>query len=184
MIRTALLSALAFAAVVTPALAQDAQPQCYQSGAFFVIGQDRTETVGTDFIIKTLPKGSKTPACVFEATKADIQLNDQDEPFWYEAIAGTYLVLTRSTGPDGQIVIFDMSNGDKVIDTPSDDDITVADDTITYWERIDEGTAENCPDFADNTANGLGSQIAAETNFDVSSGKTSVTGQQRCSATQ
>lgn len=182
--KLAALGAFAAMTAASPAFAQEATPDCYQSGPYFVIAQQRSEDVGTDFIIKTLSKNAKAPECVFSASDGDAQLKDPSDALWFTGLAGRYLVMTRSTGPDGDVVIYDMKRNRNVVDVPADDEVTVADSKITYWQRTGEATAATCPGFAENTANGLGSVIAEEMDFAVTTGTSAPTGQSRCSSTQ
>ena len=168
-------------ALATPAFAQDAE--CYQNDSYFVIGQQRTDEVGTSFIVKTLD-GAAAPACSFEAGADDFVLDDVTDPLWYAGLAGKYLVLTRSTGPDGDVVIYDLASRKAVVDKPADDEVIVDDAMVMYWERTGEATAQSCPEFAENEANGLGSVIAEEAMLDVATGEISKTGETRCSSTQ
>ncbi|MET3924933.1 hypothetical protein [Devosia sp. 2618] len=180
--RTILLTAL-LGIIATPALAQEAQ--CFQNDQFLVIGQERLDEVGTDFLIRAPAKGKI--ACIFEQQPGDLAIGGPDDAFWYEGLAGRYLVLTRSTGPDGDVVIYDLANGDPVtpyIEVPADDEITIDNDSVTYWARGVEGTAENCPGYADAVANGWGTVIANEVVLDIATGDVHATGQSHCSTTQ
>lgn len=167
-------------AATQAATAQEAQ--CFQNGHYLVIAQERSESVGTDFIIRPPARGKIK--CEFVPAQGDLLLDDRDEALWYAGLAGHYLALTRSTGPDGDVVIYDIATQTVVVDVPADDDLAVDEDGIIYWERVAQGTAENCPEFAEYDANGLGAVIAEERVFEVSSGAITASGDNRCSATQ
>jgi hypothetical protein len=47
-----------------------------------------------------------------------------------------------------------------------------------------QATAENCPDFAENTANGFGSVTAVEKVLDLTTKTVSETGRSKCVAVQ
>lgn len=184
MLRTALVAACGLALLATPAFAQDTVSNCYQSGPYFVIAQERAEEAGTNFIIKALPKGTKAPQCSFTAAEGDVELKNPEDAFWYEGLAGKYLVLTRSTGPDGDVVIYDMASNRNVVDIPADAEVTVADDQVSYWQRTGDATAATCPELDQYKADGLGAVIAAQTTLTVATGAIVATGKTHCSATQ
>jgi len=164
-----------------PALAEEAL--CFQNENYLVIGQERLDEVGMEFIIRPPAKGKI--ACVYETREGDVTIGDPADPLWYEGLAGRYLVLTRSTGPDGNVVIYNLDEpAEPAIDVAADDEVTVSDDSVTYWARTDAGTADNCPEYAEFTADGLGAVVAEEQVFDVATGQVTQTGQVRCSATQ
>ena len=95
-------------------------------------------------------------------------------------------MLNRSSGPDGEIVIYDL-DGDlsaPTIDVSADDEIDVDPHKVTYWERIEPANSKNCPEFADFTSQGLGAVIATEMVFDTATGRANSTGRKHCSQTQ
>lgn len=183
MTRIILLAATIVGLAATPALADDTQ--CFQNEQFLVIGQERTDDVGTNFIVR--PPATGKIACVYEEQAGDMLIGSPGDPLWYEGLAGRYLVLTRSTGPDGDVVIYDLENGDPItpyIDIAADDTVTITDDSVTYWARKEPGTADTCPDYAQATADGLGTVIADEIVLDIVTGDVTATGQTHCSTTQ
>lgn len=176
------LAAIMIGLACAPTLAQEAQ--CYQSDQFLVIAQERADEVGTDFIIR--PPAQGKIACLYEIGDTDIVLANPGDPLHFEQLIGQYLVLTRSTGPQGDLVVYDLT-GDlytPLLDARAEDDITIADQIVTYWQKVIAGTAANCEAFAENTANGLGSMIYEERVLDLTTVTVAATGQTRCSATQ
>jgi hypothetical protein len=163
-----------------PSLAQEAQ--CFQDENFLVIAQERTDEVGTNFVVRPAVRGKFK--CIYAPAEGDLVLDDPDDPLWYAGLAGDYLALTRSTGPDGDVVIYNLRSLQIAVDVAADDDVTATSEMISYWERTTPGSTGNCPEFADYTSNGLGAVLAEETVLDVESGKISRTGRNRCSATQ
>lgn len=181
MIRLALATAL-LVCTALPATAGEAQ--CFQNQHHLVIAQERTGEVGSDFIVRPPARGKIK--CTFETQDGDIRIGEPEDALYYRGLAGTYLVLDRSTGPDGDLVIYDLDAGafEPVIDVPADDDVLIDTDRILYWERTDQGTAENCPAFAEHQAIGFGSVIAEERSFDVATGIVSSSGEWHCSQAQ
>lgn len=164
-----------------PAMANEAE--CFQNESHLVIFQDRVDEVGAEFIIR--PPAHGKIACLFEPQHGDILVGGLDDPLHYLALMGDYLALTRSTGPDGDLVIYDLGGdtGTPVIDVPADDDVTMT-DAITYWERTGEATAANCPRYDEYMGYGFGAVIAEERVFDPATGAVTATGERRCSSTQ
>lgn len=177
-----LLLAAALAFLVTPAMAQD--EQCVQNEQYLVIAQERLDEVGADFIIRPPAKGKI--ACVYEQRDGDRLIGDPGDPLHYEGLVGQYLVLTRSTGPQGDLVVYDLTTDlfTPLIDARAEDEITITDANITYWQRLILGTAVNCPEYAVNTGYGLGSMIYEERVFDLATVTVAATGRTRCSSTQ
>ncbi|MBJ3783974.1 hypothetical protein [Devosia sediminis] len=165
-----------------PALSQEAQ--CFQNEDYLVIAQERVAEVGTDFIIRPPARGKI--ACVFATQDGDVRIGEPEDPIYYRGLAGPYLVLERSTGPDGSLVIYDLDAGAfaPIIDVPADDDVLVDDQQVVYWERTDQGTAENCPDFAEHQSAGFGSVISEQRVFEVATGTISASGEWHCTNTQ
>ncbi len=179
MIRLA-LAASAFALTVAPALAQEAL--CFQNENFLVIAQERTEDVGMNILARAPAHGKIK--CEYVERADDFIVNPDGDALWYQGLAGNYLVLTRSTGPDGDVVIYDLATQEVFLDEPADDEVIVADDAVTFWQRTKAGTAKNCPEFGEYSSNGLGAVIAEEQVLDIASGEITATGEKRCSATQ
>jgi len=173
----------AFACFATPALAQDAQ--CFQNDKFLVIGQAYTDEVGSRFLVRA-PEYGKI-ICDFRERQGDMLIGSPGDPLHYAGLAGRYLVLTRSTGPDGNVVIYDLENLDPMtpyIDIAADDQLTVDDRRVVYWARQEQGTAENCPQFAEAQSVGMDTVIANEVVLDTQTGDVAATGMSRCSMTQ
>lgn len=179
----AFLAAAALTMLAAPAMAQEAM--CFQNDQYLVIAQERVGDVGTDILVRPPAKGKI--ACVYDQQPGDMVIGEPGDPLYYEGLSGQYLVLTRSTGPDGNMVIYDLDNDDlmsPLIDVAADSQVTVTDDKITYWARGDAGTAANCPQYAEYTANGLGAVIATQAVLDIATGEVTNSGETRCSATQ
>jgi len=170
---------LGFAA---PASAYDAQ--CFQNAHYLVIAQQRAEEVGSDFIIR--PPAVGKIACTFETRDGDIRIGEYEDPLYFTGLSRNYLVLTRSTGQDGNLVIYDLDAGafEPIVDLPADDEVIVGDNAVTYWERTAEGNEDNCPEFAEYSGYGFGAVIAEERILDTATGQISATGQSHCSSTQ
>lgn len=162
------------------ALAQEAI--CVQNQSWLAISVDQADHAGQQILVRPAALGKIK--CEFAERPGDYIVNPEGEPLWFDALVGNYLTTFRSTGPDGNIVIFDIANQTSVVDVPADSDVAANETSVTYWERTRPGTAKTCPEYAEYTSNGLGAIIAEERVFDGLSGEITVTGEKRCSATQ
>lgn len=161
-----------------------AEAQCYQSNQFLVIAQDRTDEVGTDFIIRPPARGKI--ACLYEPTADDVVISNAEDPLHYEKLVGQYLVLTRSTGPQGDLVIYDLANYSffPMLDVGASDDIVVTEDSVTYWQELILGSEINCDTYAENSSYDLGSMIYEERILDLATQTVAATGKTQCLSTQ
>ncbi|SEP97578.1 hypothetical protein SAMN05428969_1367 [Devosia sp. YR412] len=176
-----MLVAALLALSATPAFAQ---AECYQNDQFLVIAQERLNEVGTDFIIRPPAKGKI--ACLYEINDDDVVLSNPGDPLHYEQLVGKYLVLTRSTGPEGDLVVYDLTTElyTPLLDAPALDEMTITEDSITYWQKLILGTELNCSSFSENTGYGLGSMIYEERVLDLPTLTVAATGETRCASTQ
>ena len=181
MVRMWILVSMLLGLSVVPAMAE---AECYQNEHYLVIGQQRVDELGTDFIIRQPVRGKIN--CLYEIADDDRILSKTDDWVYFVGLAGHYLVLNRSSGPDGDLVIYDL-DGDlstPEIDVRADDEIDVRGDEVTYWKRTEPGNTENCQEFAQYSSFDFGAVIAEETVFNAATGQTRSTGKKHCSQTQ
>ena len=197
--RPLFLAAAALLLTAAPALAQF--PECFRNEDWAVAVSPFADEPGAEFIVTPVEfagpefEFNVTPGdtvdvstiCAAEKLPESFTIGSRGDPLWYSGLAGQYLVLTRSTGPDGDVVIYDLENpAEPVVDAPysSAVPLEVGDTEVAYWTRVSEGTAETCADYAEWEANGLGAAIYAKTVFDVASGQETASGETTCYATQ
>lgn len=152
--------------------------ECHQSKEFVVAVQELDDAPGTR--IAVLPAHAK---CKFDEQKALFTIGSEDDSLWFEELIGKYLVLSRSTGPQGDLVVYDLTKKAPVLDVPSDD-FEVYDGGILYWERVAIGTSRNCPQFSEYENDGFGAAIVENKRFNFSSAAIENFGEKRCDATQ
>ena len=157
--------------------------ECQANKAYSVAWQEYDGEAGAQFAVTTLADRKAPKKCAFDARKASFVIGTPGDPLWFGELAGNLLILTRSTGPQGDLVVYDLAGQTKILDVASDD-YALSGGKLVFWERGAEATEVNCPDFAENQANGMGSVISAEKRFDAKSGALTATGKQRCDATQ
>jgi hypothetical protein len=179
--RGACLSLGALLLFAMPAFADDVE--CHASKDFHVAAKAYEEDTGVQLAVKALKPGEIVEDCRFDAASADRIIGEPGDPLWFGELHGNVLVLTRSTGPLGDVVVHDLAKATTLLDAPVDD-YEVSNGTLVFWERVAEATAENCPDLAENEANGMGSVIAEEKTLVFADGTVKSSGNSRCDATQ
>lgn len=173
---SAALAACAFALAAAPVLAQDA---CHVGTTHAVMDVPNAEDMpGSRFMIAPAASG-----CVTEDSDADFVIGDGSDPLWFADLRGDRLVLTRSTGPHGDLLVFDLTSNVLLLEVPADE-FEVDDTSVAYWERLDAATAENCAQFAEYQANGFGAVIAERRIFAFAPAGVTTTGERRCDPTQ
>lgn len=177
------LIALLACGCVTLSSASMLEPQCHANERYHVAAKPLPDDAGNTFAVTRLAKSAAPSTCAFNAAKADLVIGKAGDPLWYDQLAGDILILTRSTGPQGDLVIYDLKTGQTALDVPSDE-YEVKGSTLTFWQRAGRATAKNCPGFAENQANGLGSMTAVEKTFDLKSKAVTATGASKCIAVQ
>jgi len=122
--------------------AQAAQPvECHASDRYHVaVEAHANDEPGAQFAVTDLGRQKAPKACAFDKAKADFVIGDATEPLWFGDIAGKLLVLTRSTGPQGDLVVYDLANRKKILDVPSDEYVVEA-KRLVFWQRLGQATA-------------------------------------------
>ena len=164
-----------------PASAQEVE--CHDNDVFRVAVESFDDEPGSRFAVTALKGSTGDAACRFDPASADRVIGRKGDPLWFGELAGRHLILTRSTGPQGDLVIYDLETGKSVLDVPADD-YTVEPGRLVFWQRMEEANAGNCPDLAAHEADGLGSVIVEQHAFDLASDAAKSLGQRRCEATQ
>lgn len=163
-----------------PASAQVAG--CDSVERYHVSAIERSDDLGTMFAVKVRKPGDTSPCDITETT-ADFIVGTVGDPLWLEALTPRYLVMSRSSGPQGDVAIFDLEGRSYVVDSPGAD-IAVDAAGVTFWEMLEPATPENCPQLAEYEAEGFGAVLAVETRLDFATGQVGPTGPTRCDPTQ
>jgi hypothetical protein len=159
-----------------------AEPQCHTNANYQVVMQPYPDDAGNRFAVMRL-KGKAPAGCRFDEARADFTIGEEGDPLWFGELSGDSLILSRSTGPQGDLVVYDLKSGKPVLDVPSDE-YELKGSNLSFWQRMEQANASNCPSFAENEANGMGSVIAARKTFDIASRAVAETGESKCVAVQ
>ncbi|MBX9455745.1 MAG: hypothetical protein KL863_06785 [Rhizobium sp.] len=157
-------------------------PQCHSNEAFHVVALPYPDDAGNRFAVSR-QTGEAPADCVFDEAKADVVIGQAGDPLWFGDLSGSSLVLSRSTGPQGDLVVYDLDSGKAVLDVPSDE-YELKGGRLFFWQRVAQATPETCASFAENEANGLGSVIAVLKTLDLKTKAISETGESKCVAVQ
>jgi hypothetical protein len=167
---------------VTMTSASLAEPQCHSNARYHVVAEPYPEDAGNRFAVTRID-GAAPADCVFDAAKADLVIGESGDPLWFGDLVDDSLVLSRSTGPQGDLLVYDLKTGKPVLDIPADE-YAIENGVLSFWERTGQATAATCPTFAENEANGFGSVIAVEKRLDLTSAAVTATGASKCVAVQ
>ncbi len=101
---------------------------------------------GERFAVYRIGKTREFTPCRFDEARASLIVGKPDDPLWYSALKDNLLILTRSTGPDGDLVVVDLDSGKTVLDVPANT-FDLGDTSLTYQERTGAGDAASLPRF-------------------------------------
>ena len=179
----AFLCGLLSLAVALPASAIASETECHENRFFSVSVKPYAEEPGARFTVRALTGGKVKKGCRFKPSAHDFVIGKPGDPLWFSALEGKMLVLTRSTGPQGDLVVYDLVKRKPVLDVPSDSH-AIEKGSLSFWQRIGEATEKACPEFAEHQLNGFTSVIVQRKLLDLSSGKLTQTAEKRCEAVQ
>lgn len=179
--KTAALFSISLLALAGTASAQGVE--CHASSEFFIAEKAHADDVGSQFAVTALAGKPKPTRCAFDAKKATFVIGKPGDPLHFENHADALLILSRSTGPQGDLVVYDLKARKAVLDVPSDD-YALEGDRITFWQRTVEATRKNCKTFAENQKNGFLSMISVQKVFDIKAGTVKDLGKSRCDSVQ
>jgi hypothetical protein len=160
---------------------------CDMSANWRVVGVENGETPGMVLHVSRRDTATGLPHCDTStdvATKpVDFTLGTPQDTLWLTGVVGDHLIVTRSTGPQTQLLVHRLTDKAIVVDVqayePEYDSWG-----ITFWHQRDPATADNCPDYDFFVADGLGGVIAHESRYDFASAAVLQSGLTRCEATQ
>ena len=160
-----------------------AEPQCHSNDRYLVVAQPHEDDAGNRFAVTRLNGAPPPAACAFDERAADFVLGAAGDPLWFAELAGNSLILNRFTGPQGDLVVYDLRSGKVVLDVPSDE-YELKDNVVTFWQRMARATRETCPAFAENEASGFGSVTAVRKTLDLATQSVTETGDSKCMPVQ
>ncbi|MBZ9934695.1 hypothetical protein LB518_00190 [Mesorhizobium sp. BR1-1-16] len=170
------------AGLATPALAA---PKCTSNASYLIVEVSHGEDVGNTYLVRDNTASPK-PACSTKKLKTDFVVGSRDDAFYLLKLVGNYLLIDAGTGPDRDLLIYDLASKKQVFSGGySDDDIKIDSSKVVFWTgSAEKATKKNCKDLASIEKNGLTPVIEALATFDFTSGKLTRSNNLRCSAEQ
>jgi hypothetical protein len=155
---------------------------CDLNNGWRVVGVETPDMPGMILNLNKRDAAGK-PDCSTTDGTPDFSIGKPEDALWLTGLAGDHMIVSRSTGPKSDLVVFRLTDQAKVLDVPSyEPDFDSW--GITFWQQKEAATAENCIDYAYFTADGLNGIIAHESRYDFATGQVLVSGMTRCEATQ
>ena len=159
-----------------------AAPQCNLSTNWRVIATELGEMPGMLMDVNKRD-ASGQPDCKTIDVKADFTVGGPDQMLWFTSLSDDFLVMARSTGPTGNVVIQNLNDKTIIVEVVSND--AQADSWgVTYWEQKETGTADTCPQFAEYKEQDFGSVISHEMRYDFTAKTILTSGKTNCEPLQ
>ncbi|SHE77815.1 hypothetical protein SAMN02745157_0916 [Kaistia soli DSM 19436] len=169
-------------AAATPALAA---PKCTSNASFLIVEVPHGEDVGNTYLVRDNTASPK-PVCSTKKLKTDLVIGSRDDAFYLLKLVGNYFLIDAGTGPDRDLLIYDLASKKEVFSGGySDDDIKIDSAKAVFWTgSAEKPTKKNCKDLASIQKNGLTPVIEQLVTFDFTSGTLTKSNSLRCSAEQ
>lgn len=157
--------------------------ECHANQDYLIVSKAYDEEPGLLFTVTTLKRAAAPKNCQFNPKKVDFIIGKKGDPLWFEGLDGDFLILTRSSGPDSDLVIYNLKTRKPVLDVPAND-YKIKNKQVIFWQRVRVGTKADCPTFEKNEKMGLTSTMTAQKIFDMRTGMVRDTGKTGCDTTQ
>lgn len=148
-----------------------------------IVTTSATDGSGDRFLIRAA-EGDPAADCALEKREGDVPIGDATTALHFEDLQQGRMLLTNSTGPTGDLLLYDIQSGAEVLSVTAGELVEFGPDELVYWQRTGEATAENCADYAALVSDFGAAAIDTEMRFDLATGKASKTSETRCSAVQ
>lgn len=163
-------------------IGQTGVPSCQVDPPYSLVVRERTDSVGSDVIVKY---GPPQHTCLYRVEGKDFEIKDVNTSRFIK-VADPYLFLGGGTGPDGgTLVVYDLQARTKLYEH------NFSGNTVSFVDWVGPAKREQCPaDFDRFTKHGLTTTLAADVSFkleDLSHPqrmKTLARAKQRCIETQ
>ena len=120
--------------------------------------------------------GKDGPAsCVYEPTSATLSLVGS---YQYVGAVDEYLVITDGSSLD-TLMVYDLTSNEQLLAAPTEE-VYLSSVELLYWERGEEGTKENCPEYDTYMGYGGSAVITREVKYNFASRTPIATGASHC----
>jgi hypothetical protein len=161
------------------------EEKCVGNKNYFVAVKAHTGSVGSDFLIKSKSSEDQIIPCEYVVESGDFEIKSEN-PDYVLALENNFLILDEGTGPGPRgLIVYDLSIRKKIYEDMYLEPVTFQNNSMNYWTGTTKKvTEENCPEFKELKANGLGAAIEARVSLDLSSLSKKETREFRCSPRQ
>ena len=167
------------------------KPVCRNTPGYLVITREKNGNVGDDILVRrTASAAQKKSSCAFAVRPGDYVLGRGDEAAYVLAMQRRFIALDVGTGPDRQLLIYDVELRKKLVDVPYDDSksVQVREDRFVYWEIAKNPVKpQSCPAVWRQTTENRDARAAhstREVTFAFVDGLVRDTGNTGCTRTQ
>ena len=113
--------------------------------------------------------------CVYEPASATLSL---EGTYQYVGAVDDYLVITDGSSLD-TLMVYDLTSNEQLLAAPTEE-VYLSSVELLYWERGEEGTKENCPEYETFMGYGGSAVITREVKYNFASHTPIATGKSRC----
>ncbi|MBE7249416.1 MAG: hypothetical protein INR63_31140 [Actinomycetospora chiangmaiensis] len=174
---------------------------CYRNAVATVLATDKTNSVGTKFLVRASTADPKADCAVEQRPRDSVLGEDgpRDETAHiYIGLVGTALIVDDGTGPDRTLVIYEVPTVRKLLETgysvqgncdPTSgcrsEDFSLDDKGLTFWRQIaDKPTPKTCPGYAGFMKATGSAAIEERSVFTFANRTVAGSGKKRCTARQ
>lgn len=167
------------AALIIASLPASAQPQpvvrCIATPGHLVAARDNAD-VGESYAIYHKAHDTEALPCRFDPEGADIVLEGY---FALEALLGDYLVVSDGTSPVRTLLVYELNKGKALVVSEAEYE-SLLPTGVTYWERRELATPDNCPQYDEYASYGGSGVIVHQLTYSFATRQETASGQTRC----
>lgn len=174
---------------------------CYRNAKATVLATDKTNSVGTKFLVRAATADLKAD-CAVESRPNDHVLGDDsaadETAHVYIGLVKAFLIVDDGTGPDRSLVIYEVPAGRRLLkvgysvqqacDPTSgcrSEEFGIDDTGLTFWRQIaDKPTPKNCPGYAGFMKTTGSAALEERAVFTFATRTVTGSGKRRCTARQ
>jgi len=158
---------------------------CFSNEDYLVVVQQNDTGLQTPVtVVRRFELTEPIQCTTYTDLEYTFNLNLASDTFVF-GLVGDYLILDIGTGPSNRnLAAYDLITKDKVYGATYADLELREPDLLTYWQVSNEPASDmNCPEFATITAQSFTPQLQIKTTYALNA-KATITGEERCVATQ
>jgi hypothetical protein len=160
------------------------EENCVSNNKYFVISKNKTDSVGTNILIKYKSSPNQNLSCDYLYSDGDFKIEGDAE--YIMALENNFLILDSGTGPDPRgLIVYDLNLRKKIYEGSYSKPVDVQNNTVNYWaETTKIATEQNCPELKTWQNGGLEAAIDARVSLNLITLIKKESGEYRCSSRQ